>query len=899
MFLFWGPELICFYNDAYRPSLGQDGKHPSILGMPGEQAWPEIWQIIKPLIDQVLTQGEATWHEDQLIPIYRNGKIEDVYWTFSYSPVYDESGKVAGVMVTCTETTDKINNLKKLAESEERFRNMAEGAEILIAVSDETAKSVYFNNAWTELSGVPNEDLLGFGWTDLIHPDDKKGFVDLYLDCFAKKISLSREFRLRDKQGIYRSFLAKGHPRLRSDGSSAGFIGSCVDITDIKRADEALEKSEQRFRNLIMKSPIAMAILRGPDHVIEMANEAMQIRWKKRGKEYLNKKISEAFPEILNQRFLKLLDEVYNTGKIHREHEAVTRVQEIDGEKIYYLDFEYAPLLDVDGQISGVLATANDVTESVESRRRVEESEKRFRSLAESLPQLTWETDEKGNALFASARWYEYTGIKPAGEAEWMAVVHPDDIENNTKAWLHSLATGETYKCDVRLRDKSGEYRWHSVIGEPVFDVQDRIMRWVGAFTDIHAEKEFAQIMEMQVRERTQELHQLNESLIKSDARYHQMVEEVEDYAILYLNNKGVIENWNKGAEKIKGYKAEEIIGKNFSTFYTEHDRKNNLPQHLLKRAADTGRAVQEGWRVRKDGTNFWASVVITAVHNEKNEVVGYSKVTHDLTDKKRSEDQLKANSAQLELKNEELEKMNKELQSFAYISSHDLQEPLRKIQTFSTQIVEKEFKNLSPEGRDRFLRMQKAAKRMQILIEDLLAYSRTSTAERKFERTDLKKIIDDVTEDLKEEIERTNAIVEVSDMCEANVIPFQFRQLVQNLLSNSLKFSKRNVAPMITIDDEIAKGETFDNEKLDPKTVYCHIRFSDNGIGFEPQYKDKIFEVFQRLHGKDQYDGTGVGLAIVKKIVENHNGVISVVSQPNKGASFDIYIPTEEEETS
>ena len=155
------------------------------------------------------------------------------------------------------------------------------------------------------------------------------------------------------------------------------------------------------------------------------------------------------------------------------------------------------------------------------------------------------------------------------------------------------------------------------------------------------------------------------------------------------------------------------------------------------------------------------------------------------------------------------------------------------------------------------------------------------------------------MTEDLKEEIERTNATVEVSDMCEANVIPFQFRQLVQNLLSNSLKFSKRNVPPMITVDDEIAKGETFDNEKLDPKTVYCHIRFSDNGIGFDPQYKDKIFEVFQRLHGKDQYDGTGVGLAIVKKIVENHNGVISVVSQPDKGASFDIYIPTQEEENS
>ncbi|HMK04371.1 MAG TPA: PAS domain-containing protein, partial [Ferruginibacter sp.] len=121
MFLFWGDELTCFYNDAYRPSLGKDGKHPFILGMKGEEAWPEIWHIIKPLIDQVLTQGEATWSEDQLIPIYRNGKIEDVYWTFSYSPVNDESGKPSGVFVTCTESTEKINLLKQLEGSNDEL----------------------------------------------------------------------------------------------------------------------------------------------------------------------------------------------------------------------------------------------------------------------------------------------------------------------------------------------------------------------------------------------------------------------------------------------------------------------------------------------------------------------------------------------------------------------------------------------------------------------------------------------------------------------------------------------------------------------------------------------------------------------------------------------------------
>ncbi|MEP6845321.1 MAG: PAS domain-containing protein [Panacibacter sp.] len=126
MFLFWGPDLICFYNDAYRPSLGNDGKHPSAMGSPGEDVWPEIWDIIKPLIDQVLNNGEATWSEDQLIPIYRNGHLEDVYWTFSYSPVNDESGKPGGVFVTCTETTAKVKLLHRVERNEKKFREMVE-----------------------------------------------------------------------------------------------------------------------------------------------------------------------------------------------------------------------------------------------------------------------------------------------------------------------------------------------------------------------------------------------------------------------------------------------------------------------------------------------------------------------------------------------------------------------------------------------------------------------------------------------------------------------------------------------------------------------------------------------------------------------------------------------------
>ncbi|WP_298224045.1 PAS domain-containing sensor histidine kinase [Flavobacterium sp.] len=583
----------------------------------------------------------------------------------------------------------------------------------------------------------------------------------------------------------------------------------------------------------------------------------------------------------------KAFNEAMTSGRLHYESRLIWKDQ-----SIHWMEGRGKVFYDTDNNPDFMIGTIRDITAEKEHQQKLEESEKQFRSLAESLPQLIWETDEKGNALFASGKWKEYTGITPAGEAEWKSIIHPDDYEGNAKAWMHCLETGGLYKYDVRIKNKSDQYRWHAIIGEPVYDKNHKIKKWVGSCTDIHAEKTFTHELEMQVIERTKELQQINASLKESEERYHLMVEEIQDYAILYLNDHGTIENWNLGAQKIKGYKAEEIIGKNFSIFYTESDRDSNLPQRLLTIAKETGKAKHEGWRVRKNGSLFWANVVITAIHNDQKEVIGFSKVTHDLTEKKEAEDQLKQSKLELEEKNTELEKMNKELHSFAYISSHDLQEPLRKIQAFSTLIMEKELPNLTENGKDMFNRMHSAANRMQILINDLLAYSRTNVQERTFEKTDLAKIIDEVKEDMSEELEQKHANIEVMGTCVLKIIPFQFRQLIYNLVSNALKFAKEDVPPHIKIKAVIDDGASFNNSKLSKETSYCHISVSDNGIGFEQQYSERIFEVFQRLHGRSQYTGTGIGLAIVKRIVDNHHGVITASGEKNLGATFDIYIP-------
>jgi light-regulated signal transduction histidine kinase (bacteriophytochrome) len=257
------------------------------------------------------------------------------------------------------------------------------------------------------------------------------------------------------------------------------------------------------------------------------------------------------------------------------------------------------------------------------------------------------------------------------------------------------------------------------------------------------------------------------------------------------------------------------------------------------------------------------------------------------------------AANKELVIQNEEKEKRaaelsiaNKELMAFTYVSSHDLQEPLRKIQTFVSIILENEYENLSDNGKYNFQRIQLAARRMQQLIDDLLAYSRINTTDHKFEKTELSVIVEEVKTELKDTIQEKHATIEATELCPANIITFQFRQLMYNLISNALKFSNPDIPLHITIKSRIVKGSKLNIEKLSPGKNYCHITVKDNGIGFEPHFSERIFEVFQKLHRKDIYEGTGIGLTIVKKIVENHKGIIIATSELNKGAQFDIYIP-------
>jgi len=367
---------------------------------------------------------------------------------------------------------------------------------------------------------------------------------------------------------------------------------------------------------------------------------------------------------------------------------------------------------------------------------------------------------------------------------------------------------------------------------------------------------------------------QAEDALRQAEQRFSSMLENVRDYAIIFLDLDGRITGWNKGAEPIKGYRTEEIVGQHFSRFYTPADIASGKPDRELHIATSEGRFEDEDWRMRKDGSRFWANVVVSALRDASGKVNGFVKITRDLTTRKQAEDELKRYA-------EELKRSNQELEHFAYVASHDLQEPLRTVSGFS-QLLARRYQGKLDADADEFIAfVVDGATRMQALINDLLAFSRIGTRGDALAPVDWGKIFQAAKENLDVAIAESGAVITNDPLPALVADQTQLTQLFQNLFSNAIKFRRREEAPRIHV-----------SAVRQHRAWQFSVR--DNGIGIAPQYFDRIFIIFQRLHGREEYSGTGIGLAICKKIVERHGGRMWVESEPGTGSTFHFTIPDE-----
>ena len=750
MFLFWGPDHICFYNDAYRPSLGNNGKHPAILGEKGADYWSEIWDFIKPLIDQVLQKGEATWHEDQLLPIYRNGKMEDVYWTFSYSPVNDENGKTNGVLVICNETTKQINIHKNLEESEKRFRNtvkqiplgicILKGADLIVEMTNTT----YLHIIDKEESDILNKPIF-----DAV-PETKETAYPLlknvletgdsyYADEFAVTLN-----RYNKQELAY--FNLVFYP-LKEENEITGVIVVAYEVTEEVKAKHILAEREKAFRNIIVDSPIAMAIFRGKDFIIEMANKTMiHDIWQKEEKDCIGMPLLKVFPELENQKYPELLREVLVNGKTIRENEAVAYV-DIKGKlKKFYLDYEYNTLYEKDGNSSGIMCTVYDVTSKVKARKKLEAAEARARLTTEIAEIAMWDLNLKTSKLIYSDIILDIFGFEKNTKIVHQDIrsrIHPEDEQIVADAFAKALKTG-VYKYEARILKLDNSIAWIKVHGKIFFDENKEPSKMVGTVMDFTIEKEIQQV------------------LMKNEKKFRLLADSMPQL-IWTSDTLGNLNYFNETVYNYSGLTKEEIEKNGWLQIVHPDDREENVK--LWMESVKTGKDFLFIHRFKRyDGEYRWQLSRAIAQLDESGKVQMWVGTSTDIEEQKnftnQLEDQIIERTTQLELKNRDLVNMNIELQSFAYISSHDLQEPLRKIQTFASRLADLDEQNISANAKSYLARIEFAAKKMQNLIQDLLTYSRANSADRVFTKVKIDEIAEEVISDFSDRIEEKNSVV-------------------------------------------------------------------------------------------------------------------------------------------
>lgn len=357
---------------------------------------------------------------------------------------------------------------------------------------------------------------------------------------------------------------------------------------------------------------------------------------------------------------------------------------------------------------------------------------------------------------------------------------------------------------------------------------------------------------------------------------------EFKDYAIIRIDSSGFIRSWNLGAEHIYGYTFSEILGHHFSRFYgNDYSGNEAAVNRSLTTALDAGRCEEDGWRYKKNGKAFFANNIITTLYNADCSLKGYAMVTRDITREKILEAENKLLHEQLEEKvkqrTRELELVNKELEAFSYSISHDLRAPLRAISGYSTMLLEEYRQKLDGEGNRIMDAILSNTKKMTQLIDDLLSFSKVARLETVCQSVDMNQLVQSCLDDLVGVHSRLKVTVAPLPACIGDVT--MLRQVWINIISNAIKYSSKIEKP------EIEMGAIDD--------AAFHVYYvKDNGAGFDKKYANKLFGVFQRLHSRDEFEGNGLGLALVKRIISKHGGLIWADATVGTGATFFFSLP-------
>jgi PAS domain S-box-containing protein len=535
---------------------------------------------------------------------------------------------------------------------------------------------------------------------------------------------------------------------------------------------------------------------------------------------------------------------------------------------------------------SGLIILYFDITKQVQAREKAMQAEKKIKESKDLLQQTTlatpdaisiYDLDQKQPVYLNNClgKWTGYTNeeLIALGFNGRLALIHEDDKEKleSFNEEMRSVADGKIVKLEYRLKTKYEKTIWIRNRSK-VFkrNAEGRVTHVLSVLQDLTEEME----LRNQLIERTQFIEALVDNSIDR---------------VLAFDLEYKIISWNRRCEEIYHLTKEEAIGRSFLELFPKI-KEDRVLMNAIERAK-TG----EPYHIpaRKEIYNHsFSEIFFIPLKNENGQVHAVLNLLHDVSKMHHVQSELKELNKTLEQKNKELEEKNEEITSFAFIASHDLKEPLRKLYTFSDWLLQKESEGLSETGRNYVKKIGNSVRRMDVLIEDILVLAKIDSDKKLLEKIDLNAILSGVIGDMNEYIKEAEAEVVAERLPVITGNDNQVFYLFKNLLNNAIKFQFPGNQPIIKITAEQVAGHQVDSAKADESRDYCKVSFEDNGLGLDPKYFKKIFQVFQRLHNKNEYEGTGMGLAICRKIMENHGGFIKVESEPDKGSVFSCYFP-------
>ncbi len=772
--------------------------------------------------------------------------IEGIY-NIAYVPIFSGEGTVNSALHLLEDVTDKHRVQQQLHNRLRFIEKLLEAAVDRIIVLDQNLTYLYWNKQAETFYGLSKEAVVGKNILEIFpnlagHPS----YAQLRRALRGEAVHLPAQL-LDDNPVPFETWLL---PVANEKGEVEAVLWMVHDLTN----EFILTKEQKKAQQILDTIQEACVELDAQSRVVYANNKAVDF-WQQPKEALLQQTIWQLFPMMVDTPF-------YFAVKYAQEEKALIQREFLSVLSNRWLNVIITPTE------TGVIILFFDVHEIKQARQQVEDEHRRMLE-AQAIGHIgsfEWRVGEEHSKW--SDELYRINGIAPQSEDISQdlvdALIYPPDWEGLQKVKDQSLATPGFYQHIHRVVSRDGTIKWVNHQFESMAGSGGKVVSVKGILQDI-----------TQLKKTETDLLESQEQLLQRTHYAEAIIDASIDQITVFDTEERFIA-WNKRCEEVGGLKREEVIGKKIIDLFPGMVNQPEFSEAHQK-ALQGGQAyiaAKEG--IYSKGYHDWYYIPLK---DQAGHVYAVLNIIHDVSEKVETENKLKAMNNELAAKNKLLEARNDEIANFAFIASHDLKEPLRKIHTFSNLIIEKESANLSDKGQEYITKLMNAVKRLDVLIEDVTALMQVATSKENFNEVDLHDVLQETHKELADSIKSSQAIIEAHALPAIRGHKKQLCYLFTNLLSNAIKFQQAEVIPVIEI-----RAGTYTNQN---GLSFITLSFTDNGIGFEEQYAARIFNIFQRLHGQSLYPGTGIGLSICKKIMGNHGGYIQAKSAPGKGSTF------------